>query len=99
MHGLDRSDAVDKAVMGLGRERPSTTLQPLDHDELPEGPGAIEPLREVVAGPLEEILAGAGAGDSRPADVCGWIESGILEPPRPSEPSGPLLGETLAVAR
>jgi len=39
---VDRSDAVDQAVMGLRAQRPPVALEALQQHELPERPRAVE---------------------------------------------------------
>ena len=52
---VDRADAVDHRVVGLGREHPAAVLETVDQRHLPQRARAVEPVRPEVAEPLVQL--------------------------------------------
>ena len=98
--GLDRSDSVHQAVVGLADERPTSSGQPFEDDEIPERTAAVEPLREVVGRPIEQLASPRRARASAERRTCAAdVEAGVGLPRRPAQAARPRLREPLAVAR
>ncbi len=94
---VDRADAVDHAVVGLGDNGP-VAVGELQHHHLPERLGAVEPLRVVLAGPPEQLLAPARRRQAGGEDVAVDREERLLLPAGEVEAVGVRGGEALAVA-
>ena len=96
---VDRADAVDHAVVRLGRECPTTVGEPLDERHLPQRPMAIQALGEEARCPLRQLLIASGGGECRAGDVPANVKRGIVLPFGPRQPAGVRLRQALSVAR
>jgi hypothetical protein len=63
-HQVGGRDAVDHAVVDLGKQRPAPLARALDHADLPRRPAAVQVLREHPAGHLARPVLAAGRGGS-----------------------------------
>ena len=97
--GVAGADAVDQAVVGLGGERPSPVLEPLEQHAAPQRPRAVEAVRVEVAGPVEQLALAAGRRQRGPRDVGRDVEVGVVLPPGPPEAARRPARQPLPVAR
>ena len=79
---VDARDAVDEAVMGLADQREAVVPDPVDHPDLPQRLGAVQPLGEDAPGEAAQLLLAGGLGQRRVAHVVAGIEVRIVDPDR-----------------
>ena len=57
---VERADAVDEAVVRLGRQRPAPALEPVEERHLPQRPVAVQSVGPEVPEPLVQLGVAAG---------------------------------------
>ena len=77
---VDRADAVDEAVVGLGDDGEAVLGQALDEVDLPHRAGAVERARLDAGDELLELLVGARAGQGAAAHVVAHVEVACRRP-------------------
>ena len=88
--------AVERGVMDLGIEGEIAVLQPVDDEELPQRPRAVEQRGMQPPDQLLQLVHGAGPGQRHLADVVVEIDVVVLDPHRIGEVErhrGELVGE------
>jgi hypothetical protein len=93
------ADAVDEAVVGLGRERPAAVLEALEQHAAPQRARAVEAVRVEVSGPRQQLVLPTRRGQRGAGHVDGDVEVGVVLPLRAPEAAGRATREPLAVAR
>ena len=76
-----RADTVDDGVVQLGDERGLPVDQILDHDELPQGPIAVEALRDHGLDERDDVVEGVVPAGGREAHVVREVEVRVELPP------------------
>ena len=84
---LDRADAVDHRVMGLGDHRDPVPLQALDQVHLPQRPAVVQRPGHQPGRQVAQLLVAARLGQGRAADVVGDVEVGVVDPDRTGQPA------------
>ena len=95
---VDRADAVDEAVVGLGDDREAVLGQTFDEVDLPERARAVQRPGLDAGDELFELLVGARSRQGAAPHVVAHVELLVVHPHRVREATGNGL-DLLAVAR
>ena len=96
---VDRADAVDHRMMGLGREHPSASVETIDKRHLPQWAAAVEPVRPEVGEPFVDLCISARGRERRVAHLGAQVELRLLDPGRAAESVRARLREPAAIPR
>ena len=77
---VDRADAVDEAVVGLGDDGEAVLGEALDEVDLPQRAGAVERARLDAGDELLELLVGAGTRQGAAPHVVAHVEVPVVDP-------------------
>jgi hypothetical protein len=95
---LERRDAVDHGLVGLGDDRGLVLLQALDQVDLPQRAGVVERARHQARDQVVQLRLVARFGQGAPANVVGDVEVGVVDPHGACDASGD-VHDLLPVAR